>query len=633
MPALYGAAAFVIFLGTRIVLTLFTGLDNAPVSTWPGIFLRGLWFDLATIGVLLIPFLIVAVLTPERWRQTRFHVHLGRFVAWLLIAALLFGAVGEFFFWLEFSTRYNFIALDYLIYTQEVIGNIRESYPVNTLLAVIGAVAAIAVWATRGWLRGIETGRYSARTRLYLAALLVLWPLAAYSLTNLDQMYGSGNNYADELSGNGLYSLAAAFRRNELDYDRFYATIPDDQAKAILRQLGVKRLGGAIDVLAEAPAARPLPDFLLRRPRHVVMITVESLSGEFVGALGGKPGWTPNIDRIAAKGLLFDRLFATGTRTVRGLEATTLGTPPVPGQAIVRRPNNGQLTTIGAILAHQGFASVFVYGGYSYFDNMAAYYSGNDYAVLDRTDFPADTIPAENIWGVADEGLFANVDALLSTPGAAEKPHFVQVMTTSNHRPYTYPDGRIDVPSPGGREGGVKYTDYAIGRFLDEAAQREWFKDTLFVVVADHCASVAGKVELPVAGYHIPMVFYGPEIVKPGRISGNISQIDVPPTLLDILGQPGEGFFFGRSVRELQGAPRGVFVSNYQSLGYYKNDLLTVLKPGKVVESFAVDPDTFEMTPAGVDAQLREEAIAYYQTASRQFKAGELVAPWYAGSN
>ncbi len=633
LPTLYGVSAFAIFLATRLALTVFTGFDNVPVSSWPYIFLRGLWFDLATLGFILVPFLFAAALIPEKWRHSRFHTYFGRFIAWLLIAALLFTAIGEFFFWLEFSNRFNFIALDYLIYTQEVIGNIEQSYPVKTLVAAIGLLAAGAVWLMRGWFRQIEIGEYSRKTRIILAALMVLWPASAYTFANLDQMYVSANNYANELSGNGLFSLVAAFRRNELDYDRFYATIPDGQAKTILRDLGVKKSGPASEAAVANDASGPMPDFLLKRPKNIVMITVESLSGEFVGALGDKRGWTPNLDRIAGQGLLFDRMFATGTRTVRGLEATTLGTPPVPGQAIVRRPNNQHLTTVGGILAHDGYASTFAYGGYSYFDNMAAYYSGNDYAVFDRTEFPADTIPAANVWGVADEALFSNVDAMLSKPEAAGKPFFVQIMTTTNHRPYTYPDGRIDVPSPGGHEGGVKYTDYAIGRFIDEASKKPWFKDTMFVIIADHCASVAGKVELPVESYHIPMIFYGPEIVKPGHFSENISQLDVPPTLLDVLGKPGESYFYGRSARELKADPQGVFISNYQSLGYYKNNRLTVLKPGKVVESFTVDPITFETTPGPVDAALAKEAIAYYQTASHAFKTGELTAPWYAKTN
>jgi phosphoglycerol transferase MdoB-like AlkP superfamily enzyme len=197
-------------------------------------------------------------------------------------------------------------------------------------------------------------------------------------------------------------------------------------------------------------------------------------------------------------------------------------------------------------------------------------------------------------------------------------------MTTSNHRPYTYLDGRIDMPSPGGRDGAVKYTDYAIGRFIDAARDKAWFKDTLFVITADHCASAAGKTRLPVNGYHIPLILYAPNLLKAGRNDRLISQLDIPPTLLDLMGKPGDDHFFGKSVFE-QGndAPRA-FISNYQELGYYKNDVLTVLGPKKEAAAYHIDPGSGGAEPIRTDPQLVEEAVAYYQQAFHAFKQGEL---------
>jgi phosphoglycerol transferase MdoB-like AlkP superfamily enzyme len=208
----------------------------------------------------------------------------------------------------------------------------------------------------------------------------------------------------------------------------------------------------------------------------------------------------------------------------------------------------------------------------------------------------------------------------------------MHVMTTSNHRPFTYPDGRIDIRSPGGRDGAVKYTDYAIGKFIDDARRKPWFDDTLFVIVADHCAAVAGKSKLPVAGYRIPLILYAPSLVEPGVVARMTSQIDIAPTLLDLLQVDGDDYFFGRSVFELPQAPARAFVSNYQSLGYLKSNVLTILSPGRKVETFAVDPASFETTPIALDRALADEAIAYYQTASRAFKRGALGAPGYRRS-
>lgn len=298
----------------------------------------------------------------------------------------------------------------------------------------------------------------------------------------------------------------------------------------------------------------------------------------------------------------------------------------MPGQAIVRRPHNEHLATLGEVLHPQGMQPYFFYGGYGYFDNMNAYFAGNSYKVIDRTDIPKDKVMFENVWGVADEVIFNHVIDTLSQQGHGQQPFFAHIMTTSNHRPYTYPSGRIDIPSPGGRDGAVKYTDYAIGDFIQKARQQPWFKDTLFVITADHCASVAGKSKLPVEGYHIPMIFYAPDLLPPGQYTSLVSQIDLAPTIVEILGKQGDGHFFGRSFFEHGPRLERAFISNYQALGYLRQNTLTVLLPKGKVESYAVDPTTLATTPAPVQPPLKREAIAYYQTASRAVKEGALSA-------
>jgi phosphoglycerol transferase MdoB-like AlkP superfamily enzyme len=195
------------------------------------------------------------------------------------------------------------------------------------------------------------------------------------------------------------------------------------------------------------------------------------------------------------------------------------------------------------------------------------------------------------------------------------------VMTTSNHRPFTYPEGRIDIPSHTGREGGVKYTDYAIGRFLDQARSKPWFRDTVFVIVADHCASSAGKTELPVDRYHIPMIVYSPAHVQPGKVDRLASQIDAGPTLLGLLDFSYPTRFVGHDILHASEESDRAFISNYQALGYLKKDILTVLRPKRQVAAYRVDGSS-GMTSIPVDAALLREAIAYYQGAAELYKNG-----------
>ncbi|MDQ1313932.1 MAG: hypothetical protein QG662_41 [Pseudomonadota bacterium] len=611
---------------TRLALTAQTGLGTIPVSLWPDLFLRGIGFDLAVLAWLLAPMLLWATLWPGRWRNTRWQGELRLAIFFLMATILLFGALSEWVFWEEFETRFNFIAVDYLVYTHEVIGNIVESYPVGTLLAGVAALAAFPTWLFRSRIRAAGIPATQVRLRLLYAVLAVALPWGAWNLADVDQMQFSGNAYANELAGNGLMTFVAAFQRNELDYERFYATLPPAQADRILAELGVERA-------PLSKALNPGPDeselFDLRRlpfkrpPRNVVLISVESLSARFLGSFGNPAGLTPRLDALAKDGLLFTHLYATGTRTVRGLEALSLGTPPIPGQAIVRRPGNEHLATAGEILRRQGYETLFLYGGYGYFDNMNGYFAGNDYRVVDRTDFPKASVGFGNVWGVADEFLYDNSLVQLNQAHAAGKPFLAQIMTTSNHRPYTYPDGRIDIPSPGKREGAVKYTDYAIGRFIDQARNKPWFDETLFVIVADHCASASGKTKLPVPGYHIPLILYAPSMLAPGRDDRLASQIDIPPTLLDVLGLPGDNHFFGKSLFEQRLENRRAFISNYQELGYLKADKLIVLGPKQRVDTFRIDANG-EASPAAPDSRLRDEAVAYYQAAFKAFKEGAL---------
>jgi phosphoglycerol transferase MdoB-like AlkP superfamily enzyme len=459
---------------------------------------------------------------------------------------------------------------------------------------------------------------------LYLLLALGL-PSLSWQMADIDRMDYSTNAYANELSGNGVMTFGAALRRNELDYSRFYATIPQAQATQLLVDMGSRLSWLEHMPPTSKPHTAPASSQPFQKiPKHVVMVMVESLSADFLGSFGNTRNITPRLDEYAQKGMLFTQLYATGTRTVRGLEALSLGTPPIPGQSIVRRPNNDHLSTLGEILRPQGFETMFFYGGYGYFDNMNTFFRGNNYQVVDRTDFAKETIGFENVWGIGDEFLFDNVLQQLDQTHRSGKRMLAQVMTTSNHRPYTYASGRIDIPSPGGREGAVKYTDYAIGRFLDQAKSKPWFADTLFVIVADHCASASGKTKLPVKGYHIPMILYAPSMIKPSTYPELVSQIDIAPTLIDVLGVSGEKHFFGTSVFD-QGKDfqRRAFISNYEELGYLSQNQLTVLGPKQKVETFNIAKDG-KATPTDVNTTLKQQAIAYYQTADQAFKSEAL---------
>ncbi|GAB4301338.1 MAG: hypothetical protein Fur0034_14950 [Desulfuromonadia bacterium] len=339
----------------------------------------------------------------------------------------------------------------------------------------------------------------------------------------------------------------------------------------------------------------------------------ESLSAEYLGVFGNRDNLTPTLDRLSTHSLFFTNLYATGTRTVRGLEALTLSVPPLPGTAIVKRPDNGGFNSWGEIMRKKGYDTKYIYAGYGYFDNMNAFFSANGFDIVDRSSFGKEEIAFANVWGVCDEDLFRKTILEARKSYGAGRPFFSMVMTTSNHRPFTYPEGRIDIPSKSGRSGGVKYADYAIGRLMDEARREPWFRDTIFVIVADHCAGSAGKTDLPVKRYEIPMLVYSPAHVTPARVDTMMSQIDVAPTILGLLGMSYDSTFLGRDIlRNPSPIPRA-FISTYQKLGYLTDKELVVLGPKKYAACYRVDRRSGELTPLPLDEGALLDALAWFQ--------------------
>ncbi|MEO8202956.1 MAG: sulfatase-like hydrolase/transferase [Betaproteobacteria bacterium] len=623
LALVFAAGSFLV----RLVFA-FSGGDHAPLGAIEVVraFALGLYFDLAAFTYAAFPFVLYLLLAPGWMFHRRWHRAAWLTLCWALVFGMLFLFVAEWFFWQEFRTRFNFIAVDYLLYTREVIGNIRESYPVGRILMGLGALAAVIVWLLRRPLTApMDAPRAVAerfRHRLAWAVPLLAAPMLAFWWVDHSQREFSANPLANELAGDGLYEFFSAAYRNDLDYVRHYASLDPAKARALLRA----RLETPHAKFAAGTAGADSPDLVRQvsypgpeRKLNVVLVSVESLSADFMARFGNDKGITPRLDALSHKAMFFTRLYATGTRTVRGLEALSVGYPPTPGQSIVKRPHNDAMFTLGSVFKGKGYDVRYLYGGYAYFDNMRDFFAGNGYVVEDRTVIPAEKIHHENIWGVADEDLFTMALERADAAHARGQPFFHQVMTTTNHRPFTYPDGRIDIPSKTSRDGAVKYTDWAIGDFIERAAGHAWFKDTVFVVVADHCASSAGKSDVPINRYLIPMLIYSPGHIEARTVDRLMSQIDIPPTLLGLLGFSYRSQFLGYDLFDLEPGRERAFVSTYQELGFMRADKLVVLRPGKRVSVVKPDPRDGSATPARPDASLTDEAIAWYQVASQMF--------------
>lgn len=550
-------------------------------------------------------------------------IRLSTYSFWIFVfvSLILLNALSEYYFFNEFGVRYNFIAVDYLVYTNEVIGNIMESYPVIPLFGALGLISLAITWIivrnTRQYLNHLPGWKQKGKLLCLEAAFVLLGWWAIPALAGLEH---TGNKFASELQADGIYKFYTAYTRNNLDYFQFYPTINNKDAFAIL--------GKMLPGITDSSTRRDITDTAREVRKNVVLITVESLSADYMAHYGNSKHLTPFLDSLADQGLFFTNLYAAGNRTVRGLEAVTLCLPPTPGESVIKRRDNKQKFGVGYIFKRRGYTVKFLYGGYSYFDNMKDFYTGNGYRVIDRDNLTDKEITFANVWGSCDEDMARKAIQEMNREAMKGQPFFNHWMTVSNHRPFTYPEGKIDIPGNSkSRNGGVKYTDYALSKFFKMAEQRPWFNNTVFIIVADHCASSAGKTTLPIDKYRIPAIVYSKDFIKPEKVRVLMSQIDLMPTVFGLLHFSYPSKFYGMDVLKADYLPRA-FIATYQDMGYIKDSILTVLSPVRQVHQYHLVMDK----QPGIDSEFQEhyqeiplpskrqdltdEAIAYYQTAS-----------------
>ena len=619
---LFTLAAWYVLLGIALRVALWSAfgrLQQVSDASLGWILSAGIAADIVQSLYLLAPFALLLWLLPDkafRSRPMRVTLLAGAFV-WMF--GLTFVAAAEYFFFAEFDSRLNLVAVDYLMYPTEVVGDIWAEYPVVKVLLATGILTALVVYWRRRELVPAQTEASTLGSRgLVFSALAALVTICALGFETHSLAF-SDNRVANEIAANGASSFFRALRTNEIDYHTYYASRP---TQTNLRNLvaQMKDGGGEFTRLAEGRVDRSYaanPAGLGKL--NVVVVASESFGAEFSKLYGSQRDWTPEFDRIAQQGVWFRHMYASGTRTVRGLEAIATSLPPIPSVSVLRRPGNEGIANWGTVMQQQGYQTSFLYGGYGYFDNMNYFFAHNGFEVRDREQI-AKPVRFENIWGVADEDLFDSALSYYDGLAQSGKPFFSIVMTTSNHKPFTFREGVPGVkPKGGGRESGVRYADFAQGYFLREAQKHAWFDNTLFIVVADHGARVYGREDIPLKSYEIPMVFYAPKYLRPGRVDALTTQIDIAPTALNLLGFAYHAPFFGEDVLTGSSENKVAFFSHNHDVALYQNGELAILGLNKSVQNVFYDRETDTYRAAPLNAKLNDLAVAYYQTASELF--------------
>ncbi|MBT2145403.1 MULTISPECIES: LTA synthase family protein [unclassified Rhodanobacter] len=599
---------FVFLTLSRFALCLWLWPRVQPTDgLWPVLF--GGWrIDLCLLAMVCAwPALLSPWLGHRRW-PTRITAWWYR--SWWLLFVLLEVSTPQFI--LEYDTRPNRLYVEYLDSPHEVSAMLWHGYK-GVLLAGLVALALL------GWLgfRLLRTRRADARMRFWLrplvtaAAFAVLFLAARGTLDhrplNASVVAFSDDSMVNSLPLNSLYNVINAIRgmSNERSAAAIYGPMPEQEMQRLVRQAA--GLDGSMpdprypSMHHQQAAAKPA------KPLSLVIILEESLGAQYIGTLGGDK-LSPQFDALAKEGWLLARTYATGTRSVRGLEAVNTGFLPTPAEAVLKLPRSQHgFFTLAGLLGEFGYRSRFIYGGEAHFDNMKSFFLGNGFdEVVDQPKFEVKPTFVGS-WGASDEDMFNELHHRLMQDG--DKRQFTLAFSVSNHTPWEYPAGRIRASTPAASvQNTARYADWAIGQFFARAKRSPYWDHTVFLVVADHDSRVFGASLVPVRHFHIPALILGAG-VPAQRDEHIVSQIDLAPTLLSLIGIS--------SVHPMLGAdltvhyPDRAIMQYGDNYGYLKRDQLLVLQPGQPAEQFHYQADGETLTPVPVDPALDRLALAH----------------------
>jgi len=631
--AIFVGAVLAVLMAARLGLVLWQSERVLAARMLGPVVLQGLRFDVVLLAALLSP---LAVALPL-FGTSRVGLHIGRslllgyFVA--CFAGITFMETATPAFITQFDARPNRLFFEYLIYPKEVGSTLLAGYLPQVIVGVL-AVAA-CTWLLR---RVLQRALAAAREIHWLtatAAAPILFALCViggrstfdHRAVNPSTVAMSTDPMVNDLALNSTYTVLYAVyqEHHELPGGFRYAPMPEDE---VLRRVKEgMQLDGAFGTAAIPTLHSQTASVPSARPKNLVIVVEESLGAEFVGALGGKP-LTPRLDQLAREGWWFANMYATGTRSVRGLEAVVTGFTPTPAESVIKLGRSQRnFFSIAQLLRDQGFETSFIYGGEAQFDNMRRFFMNNGFDfVVDEDDYVNPVFHGS--WGVADEDLFARADEEFSKP--RQRPFFCLVFTTSNHSPYEYPDGRIepyDVDDPHTVNNAVKYADYALGQFFDRARMQPYWNDTVFLVVADHNSRVFGAKLVPVEHFHIPALILGGGI-EPRVYEPVASQIDLPTTVLSLIGVSAEHPMIGHDLARPEFAewPGRAILQYGDTQAYLQGQMLAVLRKDLPPEVFEYDGRGM-LTPAREDPELVATAIAHADWSSATYERAQYRLP------
>ncbi len=561
--------------------------DRVKAAGIPGqMLVQGVRADLILLGYfIIIPLLLAPFLahrpTLRLWKQ---------FTVWWATIALVFIVFMELAspqFIMQFDTRPNRLFIEYLSYPTEVIATLWNGFRIAVILGM-GGTLLLSLVIFKALRKGaLNVPAWSSKK------ILLTWPLlfvlvfiqirstTAHRPANTALFALTGDSMVNTLIINSPWSVLDAINsmRKEANSSEIYGAMERDKVIATVK--ASPWLRDATFTSAELPTLHQQQAAIKRdKPLNLVIVLEESLGATFVESLGGLPV-TPELEKLKNDGWWFEHLYATGTRSVRGIEAVVAGFAPTPARSVVKLSLAQQnFYTLALGLGKQGYHTEFVYGGEAHFDNMRGFFTGNGFQkIVDRRDMKP---KFEGSWGASDEDLFDKSLERLKYLHAGGKPFFSLIFSSSNHEPFEFPDGKIELHDKDKQtvNNAVKYADYALGKFIAAAKKEAYWKDTVFLIVADHDNRVYGDNLVPVKKFHIPGLILGADI-EPKRIKQIASQVDLGPTLLSLLGVSSEHPMIGRDFAKDSETPGRALIQFDNYFAWLEGSTATILRPGQ----------------------------------------------------
>jgi len=623
-----------------------------PLTDLARSFLVGLRFDLIIASILAAPLLLALLLPNGLGTRKLALVWLGT-----CAAVTLFAGVAELEFYREFHTRLNSIALHYLEEDPATVSSmIWHGFPVVRYLLLW-----LALWLLYfyGLLRldrltpKLPQQGYRAASRLpvfILMVFLAVWggrgTLRSGPPLRWGDAFHSQYLFANHLALNGTYTLAKAAMNNQQEQaSKWLTALPTDTAVTLVRDMLLTPQDELLEPQQYVLLRRHTPvNRLPAPPRNIVLIMMESFSGEFVGAFGNDQGITPEFDKLATQGLLFDRFFSNGTHTHQGMFATVACFPNLPGYEYLMQQPEGQnlFSGLPVLLNHRRFNDLYIYNGHFSWDNQQGFFRSQGMSnFIGRDDF-RDPIFIDPTWGVSDEDMFNRaLQELDRMP--ADKPFYAILQTLSNHTPYALPEqlpvepvtgfGKLDQHLTAQR-----YSDWVLGQFFARAADSPWFEDTLFVILGDHGFAITRQLaEIDLLRFRVPMLILGPGIRETyGALNHTVAtQTDVVPTVVGLLGKPFVHQCWGRNLLSLEDDDPGVGVikpsGSDQTVALIRGDQLLVKPPGgkELLGRYALYPDEFYRLEEDneLNEELSAELAAFIQSAIHSLRDNRSGVP------